>query len=122
MSLRALLVEDDEDIRAVGRVALSVVAGWEVHTAVDGFAALELAPQVLPDVILMDMMMPGMDGVACFQRMQEVPEIAHIPIVFLTAKVQRGEVEKYTALGAAGVIHKPFDPMSLASDVLALIR
>ncbi|TNE91170.1 MAG: response regulator [Deltaproteobacteria bacterium] len=122
MTVRALLVEDDVDIRAVGEVALAAVGGWTVTTAESGFRALELAPRVLPDVILMDMMMPGMDGVTCFKKLREIPELSAIPIVFLTAKVQRNEVEDYKALGAAGVIHKPFDPMTLAEEVLTLIR
>lgn len=120
--LSALLVEDDEDIRAVGQVALEAVGGWTVRTAESGFQAIERVQDWVPDVILMDVMMPGMDGVACFHKLRQIPALAAVPIVFLTAKVQRSEVDAYQDMGAAGVIHKPFDPMTLARDVIALIE
>ncbi|MCO4746196.1 MAG: response regulator [Proteobacteria bacterium] len=122
MSFSALLVEDDEDIRAVGEVALEAVGGWKVRAANSGFQALDRLDGWVPDVILLDVMMPGMDGVTCFHKIRERPELRDVPIVFLTARVQSNEVAGYTALGAAGVIHKPFDPMTLASEVRELIR
>ena len=122
MSITALLVEDDEDIRAVGQVALEAVGGWTVRVAHSGFQALQsVADGWVPDVILMDVMMPGMDGVTCFHKLREIPEMQQVPIVFLTAKVQRDEVQAYLDIGAIGVIHKPFDPMTLATQVLALL-
>ncbi|HBP19967.1 MAG TPA: hypothetical protein DEA08_19545 [Planctomycetes bacterium] len=114
---KVLLVDDEPDIRKIGTLALERVGGLEVTQASSGLEALELAVAAAPDVILLDVMMPELDGPATFSRLRELPELADTPIVFLTAKVQKNEVERYMELGAKGVIKKPFDPMTLADEV-----
>lgn len=115
-----LLVDDEPDIRTIGQLSLARVGGWQVHAASSGAEALEALPRFLPDVVLLDVMMPGMDGPTTLARLRELPEGARLPILFMTAKVQRQEVERYLALGAAGVISKPFDPLTLPDEVRRL--
>jgi CheY-like chemotaxis protein len=83
--------------------------------------ALKKVEGKTPDVILLDMMMPGMDGPATFAKLKERPELASVPIIFMTAKVQTHEIASYRQLGAAGVITKPFDPMSLADEIRQIV-
>ncbi|MEX1364881.1 MAG: response regulator [Nannocystaceae bacterium] len=118
---KVLLVDDDEDIRMIGQMALHDVGGFEVVTASSGARALELAAAERPDVILLDVMMPGMDGPTTFRRLRDDEATAAIPVVFVTAKVQRQEVQRYLDLGAIGVIGKPFDPMSLPDELRAIV-
>lgn len=120
-ALKVLLVDDDEDIRVIGEMALTEVGGMQTVLASSGTAALQLAVSEQPDVVLLDVMMPGLDGPATFRRLREQPATAGIPVVFVTAKVQRSEVERYVALGAAGVIGKPFDPMRLPDELRAIL-
>ena len=112
---KILLVDDDENIRTIA--VLSLEDDFQVDIATSGQAALKQALENKPDLILLDVMMPGLDGKATFERLQENPELAKIPVVFMTAKVQIHEIDFYLKLGAAGVITKPFDPMTLAGDV-----
>jgi two-component system OmpR family response regulator len=112
---RILLVDDDENIRTIAM--LSLEDDFQVEIATSGQAALQQALKNKPDLILLDVMMPGLDGKATFEKLQEIPELAKIPVVFMTAKVQIHEIDFYLKLGAAGVITKPFDPMTLAGDV-----
>ena len=114
---RILMVEDEPDIRAVARLALERVGGFEVRMCENGFEALEVAPKYLPDLFLLDVMMPGLDGVSTLEKLRRLEGCATIPAIFMTAKVQRHEVEGYLTLGAIGVIPKPFSPMSLAGDI-----
>jgi CheY-like chemotaxis protein len=116
-----LLVEDDEDIRTVGELALGRVGGLEVRTAASGQEALDIACAEPPDVILLDVMMPGMDGPEVLQRLRENPGTREVPVVFLTAKAHRDEIARLRALGVAGVLTKPFDPMALATELLAIL-
>ena len=118
---KILLVDDEADIRTVGRLALSTLGRWQVVEATNGPEALEKATSEQPDLILLDVMMPGMDGPTTLARLQEAPETQHIPVVFMTAKVQKHEVEQYMQLGARGVISKPFDPMNLPNEIRALV-
>lgn len=120
--MKALVVDDDEDVRFVAQVSLGRVGGMSVIVASTGEEGLALARSERPDVILLDMMMPGMDGAATFRALREVPETAAIPIVFLTAKAMASEVERMKDLGAKAVILKPFDPMTLAEDVRTILR
>lgn len=120
MPLRALLAEDDRDIRLVARLALKR-AGFEVTAVEDGEALLAAVPDVQPDVIVLDWMMPGLDGPATCRRLKADPATAAIPVVFLTAKTQESEIARGLALGAAGYIAKPFDALTLGERVLALI-
>ena len=117
---RVLLVEDDADIRTIATLALETVGGLVLQACASGPEALERAPQFAPQLLLLDVMMPGMDGPTTLQRLRELPALAGTPVVFMTAKVQAHEVAHYQALGALGVITKPFDPMALAGQVQAL--
>ena len=120
-ALRTLLYVDDEaDIRQIVAMALGLDAQLRVHTAGSGEAALTLARQVRPDLVLLDVMMPGLDGPETLARMQQDPLLAHTPVVFMTAKTLPQELTRFRQLGALGVIAKPFDPMQLAQQVQAL--
>lgn len=110
---KILYVEDEPDIREVARISLEMVGGFEVSICASGEQCLEQAPVVLPDLIILDVMMPGMDGPDTLQLLQSMPEVANIPVVFMTAKVQSHEMDAYHSAGVLGVIAKPFDPMTL---------
>jgi len=117
---RILYVDDEPDIRAIAKVALEVVGEFEVAFCASGREALDQAPGFAPDLILLDVMMPEMDGPSTLAGLRRLPVTATTPVIFMTAKVQKREIAQYLALGAVGVIHKPFDPMTLADDVLQL--
>jgi len=112
-----LVVDDEPHLRRIGEICLRSVGGMDVSLAASGAEALTVAATARPDVILLDVMMPGMDGPTTLAGLRGQPETADIPIIFLTAKVQAHEVERYFELGAAGVIGKPFDPMTLADEI-----
>jgi CheY-like chemotaxis protein len=114
---RILMVEDEPEIQMVARISLEAVGGFQVEMCSSGLEALERVGSVAPDLILMDVMMPGMDGPTTLQALRANPATSGYPIIFMTAKVQSHEISKYIDLGALGVIAKPFDPMSLASSV-----
>lgn len=120
---RILIVDDEEDIRAVAALALETVAGWDVTTAssgADGIAKAKAA-NPKPDAILMDVMMPGMDGPTTFKTMQQDPSIAGIPVLLLTAKVQGVDQRRFAGLGVAAVLFKPFDPMTLGEQMAEVL-
>jgi two-component system, OmpR family, response regulator len=117
---RVLYVEDEPDIQAVARLALEMVGGLTVQICSSGEEALRETPRFEPQLILMDVMMPGMDGPGTLRALRERSLLDGVPVVFMTAKVQPREVAHYTALGALGVIAKPFDPMKLADQVREL--
>ncbi len=114
---RILYVEDDPDIQAIALMVLETIHGFEVKACCSGHEALEKAVAFQPDLILLDVMMPGMDGPETLQHLREFPELATTPVVFMTAKVQPQEVQGYIRLGALGVIAKPFDPMTLTQQL-----
>lgn len=116
-----LLVDDEPDIRRIGEVSLRAVGQLQVWLASGADEAVALARSRRPDVILLDVMMPGTDGPTTLTRLRGDEETAGIPVIFMTAKVQRHEVERYLALGAIGVVCKPFDPMTLAAEIRALV-
>jgi CheY-like chemotaxis protein len=119
--LRTVLYVDDEpDIREVVLMSLSLAGHLEVHSCDGGAQALEVIPQLKPDLVLLDVMMPGMDGPTMLKHMRADPALAQIPVIFMTAKAMPQEVARFRELGAAAVIAKPFDPMQLAKQVLAL--
>jgi len=118
---RVLIVDDEDDIREVAQLSLEVVGGWEVLTARSGSEALAVAEAERPDAIVMDMMMPDMDGLTTFQRLQENPKLVDIPVILLTAKVQAADQRRFVASGVLGVLSKPFDPMGLAGDVARML-
>ncbi|UCE77572.1 MAG: response regulator [Gammaproteobacteria bacterium] len=117
--LRILYVDDEADIRTIVEFALEDEEGFQLTLCESGQAALETVADFSPDLILLDVMMPGMDGPTTLQRLREMPALAATPVVFVTAKVQPHEVEHLKSLGAADVIAKPFDPMSLAEQIRA---
>ncbi len=117
---RILYVEDEPDIQTVARLALEALGGFTVEICSSGDEALQRAASFQPQLILLDVMMPGMDGPGTLKRLRELPQFASTPAVFMTAKVQPGEVAHYLELGAVDVIPKPFDPMMLSSQVQAI--
>jgi len=117
---RILYVEDEPDIQAVARLALEMVGGFSVKICSSGDEALREAAGFAPDMILLDVMMPGMDGPSTLAALRGIDSLKATPVAFMTAKVQPHEVEQLIALGAVGVIAKPFDPMTLSDQVRAL--
>jgi CheY-like chemotaxis protein len=112
-----MYVEDEPDIQAVAKLALEMLGGFKVRLCTNGQEALAAVHEFAPDLILLDVMMPGMDGPSTLERLRADPATAGIPVIFLTAKVQPAEVVHYQSLGALTVIAKPFDPMTLAAQV-----
>jgi CheY-like chemotaxis protein len=114
---RILVIDDEDDIREVAQLCLEMVGGWEVLTASSGSEGLALAETERPDAILLDVMMPDMDGLATFQKLQSNTATHHIPVLLLTAKVQSTDRHRFAELGLTALIAKPFDPLNLASQV-----
>ncbi|MDP3171752.1 MAG: response regulator [Polaromonas sp.] len=114
---RILYVEDEPDIRMVAQMALEAVGGFTVIACASGSEALAAAPTATADLLLLDVMMPGMDGPSTLKALRDLPATATTPVIFMTAKVQATEVAQYMALGAIDVIHKPFDPMELSAQI-----
>ena len=119
---KILMVEDDEDIRRVAVMALKFKGGFQVVTAADGLEGLAMAAQEKPDVILLDSMMPNLDGPETCRRLKADPALAKIPVIFLTAKSQKKEIDAGLELGAIGYLVKPFDPMTLADELKKLVE
>ncbi|HSK22230.1 MAG TPA: response regulator [Egicoccus sp.] len=117
MTPHALIVDDEAAIRMVARLGLERVAGWSVSEASGADEALAAITERRPDVVLLDVMMPGQDGPQTLEHLRALPGGAQLAVVFLTAKAMRAEVERLRALGVDGVIAKPFDPMTLAAEV-----
>jgi two-component system OmpR family response regulator len=117
---RVLYVEDDPDIRTVASIALEVVGGYTLQACSSGAEALAVAGEFGADLLLLDVMMPDMDGPTTLARLRELVPTATTPVIFMTARVQEGEIALYKSLGAIGVIAKPFDPMQLAQQVRSL--
>jgi len=114
---RILMVDDDSDIRTVAQLSLTAVGGFTVEMCGSGAEAIEKAPAFGPDLILLDVMMPGMDGPTTLNQLREIPSLARTPVVFMTAKVQPLEVAQLKASGALDVLAKPFDPMALPDSL-----
>jgi len=117
---RILYVEDEPDIQAVARIALEHVGGFVVEICTSGAEALERGPVFKPDLLLLDVMMPGMDGVSTLRELRKLPGLQAVPAMFMTAKVQPGEVAQLRQQGAIDVIPKPFDPMTLSENIRSL--
>jgi CheY-like chemotaxis protein len=118
---KILYVEDDPDIRAVAEIALQDVGGFTAAICESGAEALERAAGFGPELILLDVMMPGMDGPATMQALRKITGLETVPVIFMTARLQKSEIEEYQALGALGVIPKPFDPMTLAEQIAEIL-
>lgn len=118
MPLKHLLIIDDEEhIREVASMCLELTQGWQVMSASSGSAGVKLAVAGLPDAILLDVMMPDMDGPSTLRVLRAQPETKEIPVIFLTAKVQGADRRKFLELGVQGVIAKPFDPLTLGQQI-----
>ncbi|MBK1873228.1 response regulator [Marinobacter sp. 1-3A] len=114
---RILMVEDEPDIRTIAELALEAIGGYELTACESGQQALAQIAECRPQLIVLDVMMPGMDGPETLKAIRSLPDYAETPAVFITAKVQSDEIQSYLALGAAGVIPKPFDPLTLADQI-----
>jgi two-component system, OmpR family, response regulator len=112
---RITYVEDEPDIRSITEFALTEIGGFSLDVCASGAEALERAPRFHPDLIILDIMMLGMDGVETYKRLRATPDLAATPVVFMTAKAMNHEMDRYRALGAAEVIAKPFDPLLLSA-------
>ena len=121
MSRRVLVVDDDATIREVAQATLEIVAGWEVRLASSGLEALETCAADPPDAILLDVMMPNLDGPTTFARLQADDRTNDVPVILLTAKVQPAERRRWEQLGVAGVLGKPFDPLSLPAEIAGIM-
>ena len=117
---RILYVEDEPDIRAVAEIALAGVGGFTVRTCASGIEAPDAVRSFEPDLVLLDVMMPGMDGVETLAALRADPATRDVPIAFMTARTLPAELERYITLGAIGVITKPFDPLLLSDQLRAL--
>jgi CheY-like chemotaxis protein len=115
-----MLVEDEADIQQVAKLSLESFGSFNVHICSSGKEALEKAPEIMPDLIMLDVMMPGMDGLTTLQNLRKNPKTQHIPVIFMTAKAQPNEMKNYLESGAAGAISKPFDPIKLPQEVKAI--
>lgn len=119
---RILYVEDQPEIRVIGKLALERLGGFDVVECSCGEDALEKARTASADILLLDMMMPGMDGVQTLAALRAIPQTASTPAIFMTAKVHGAEAAAYLTAGAIGVIPKPFDPVSLGERIRELVR
>jgi CheY-like chemotaxis protein len=118
---RILIIDDEDDIREVAAMSLESVAGWEVILASSGAQGLVSAAEYLPDAILLDVMMPGMDGPTTFRELRKNPRTARIPVLLLTAKVQSNDQRRFADLGVEAVLFKPFDPMTLSAEISTVL-
>jgi CheY-like chemotaxis protein len=119
---RILVIDDEDDIREVAQVSLELVGSFEVITASNGRDGVDRARSERPDAILLDVMMPDMDGPTTLAELRADPATHDIPVVFLTAKTQMAERTRLAELGAAGVLTKPFDPLKLPAEVAAALQ
>lgn len=117
---RILYVEDEPDIREVVKLTLETLGGYEVRAFASGQEALVGASEAGADLILLDVMMPGMDGPATLEALREIPQTLNTPVVFMTAKTQAADIQRYLGMGIADVIAKPFEPMGLPGQIEAI--
>jgi CheY-like chemotaxis protein len=117
MQRHILIIDDEDDIRQVAALSLETVANWNVSTANSGVNGIRRAQDEKPDAILLDVMMPGMDGPTTFLELRKLPETAGIPVILLTAKVQGADQKRFASLGVSAVLFKPFDPLTLARQM-----
>ncbi len=123
-ALTILYVDDDHDIREIVKLALGLDPTFDLHVCDGGGPALAMldGAEVRPDLILLDVMMPGMDGPQLMREIRKRPEVAAVPVVFITARARIADREQYLRAGAVDVIHKPFDPLTLAAQVRELAK
>lgn len=114
---KILCIEDDADIRAIAQIALEDIGGFTVKFCSNGYEGLAEAEAFMPDLFLLDVMMPEIDGPTTLQKLRKLPTIKNVPTIFMTGKVQSFEMADYKKLGIVDVIAKPFDPMTLADRI-----
>lgn len=119
--MKVLIIEDDEDVRCVASLSLRLIGGLQVVEASSGAQGIEKASKERPDAILLDLIMPEMDGTETINALKNNPDTAEIPIVFLTTRTLSEDSDRMRNLGAAGILHKPFDPMTLASQLREIV-
>jgi CheY-like chemotaxis protein len=117
---RICYVEDDEDIQRIVRMSLERVGKMRVEIVTDPHAAIAAITAFQPDLVMLDWMMPGMDGPTLYREMKKRPEIAQLPVVFITAKAAQRDLDELKSLGAAGTISKPFSPKDLPDQLRAI--
>ena len=117
---RILVLDDDTDIRTIVRMSLEFTGSFEVIECSEGSRALSMVKETKPDLVLLDVMMPDIDGPSVLKILRDDPQTTSIPIIFLTAKLQSSDVASFQKLGALGVIGKPFDPMTLGDTIINL--
>ncbi len=119
---KILCIEDDPDIQTMIKMSLKFKGEYEVILAGDGFSGIEMAEKEIPDVILLDVMMPELDGYETCKRLKANPLTKDIPVIFLTARVQEKEIKKGLEMGAIGYLTKPFDPMTIKDELEAVVQ
>ena len=119
---KIMYVEDEPDIQTIARIALEQIGGFDLLVCSSGQAALDQVSDFAPDIILLDVMMPEIDGIETFRHLKTLPACADVPVVFMTARVQTHEIKEYIDLGAVDVIAKPFSPIALAEQVKTIIQ
>jgi len=117
-----LVIDDEDDIRKLTQTCLEIMGGWKVLTASSGSEGIAVAQTAKPDAILLDVMMPDMDGTSTFQQLQANPVTRNIPVILLTARGRFSDQKLYTELGVKGVINKPFNPLKLAAQLAAALN
>ncbi|AFY77221.1 MAG: response regulator [Hydrococcus sp. C42_A2020_068] len=120
--MRILIIDDEDDIREATQICLEVTGDWEVLTASSGREGLAKAAAEQPDAILLDVMMPDMDGLATLEKLQASPATNGIPVILLTAKAQPAEQRRFSQLDVAAVILKPYDPFTLSDQVIDALK
>ncbi|MGI0494665.1 response regulator [Alkalinema pantanalense CENA528] len=120
-SKRILIVDNESYVREVTQISLQMMAGWEVITAGSGQETLEKAAIELPDAILLDVMMPDMDGITTFQYLQSQPQTSHIPVILMTGQASQPQTLSYKTLGIKATVSKPFDPLTLANQIAEIL-
>jgi CheY-like chemotaxis protein len=118
---KILIIDDEDDIREVAALSLESIAGWQVIVSSSGAEGIARAAEQRPDAILLDVMMPGMDGPATFRELRKNPATAHIPVLLLTAKVQGADKRMFADLGVDAVLLKPFDPLTLSTQIAGVL-
>jgi len=121
MNKTLLIIDDDDDIREVAQLTLEMGASWTVLSADSGALGLEMASSASPDAILLDVMMPELDGPATLERLRADPRTSKIPVIFLTAKARPADRDRLKGLDVTGVLAKPFDPVQLPGQIAALL-
>ena len=119
---RILFIEDEKDIQEVAQLALESIGGYTVEVCSSGVEALDRVVAFAPDLILLDVMMPDMDGPSTLEALRKIPETASTPIIFMTAKSQAREIQRFKKLSTLEVITKPFDPMALSDQVAGIFK